>query len=243
MTNDDRSNEGRTGDGQVPNWGDAPQQPAPQQPAPQHPAPAADEPRYGERIDPAPTSAPQYGSTQYGEQAPQYGQQPPQYGEQAPQYGQQPHAAMPANGGAPAWQSHEEPKAKKKTLGVVAFVLALIALVVGVVGGYLMGAAISNSGALSDIVQGGGSTTVTPEQLQHEVMSDPAVVSQFYAGIAVIGVGTVFGLWAIVQGIVAIVTKRGRGWGVVAVILAVVAAMAAFGTYIGVAAAAAAGAS
>ena len=257
MTNDDRSNEDRTGDGQAPSWGDAPQQPAP----------AADEPRYGERVDPTPDSAPQYGeqAPRYGEHAPQTGEQQygqNQYGEQNQygqnQYGQQqgtpswgdqqqhqahqPYAAAsaPASAGAPAWQGYEEPKRKKKTVGVVAFVVGLLSLVLGVIGGYIIGSALANSGALNDLVQG-GSTTITPEQAQGQILNDPAVQSQFYGGAAVVGIAAILGLWALVQGIIAAVLKRGRGWGVFAIILAVVATLATFGTYVGVAAASAMG--
>ncbi|MFJ3379102.1 DUF4064 domain-containing protein [Curtobacterium sp. NPDC090217] len=249
MTNDDRSNEDRPGDGQAPTWGE----PAPQQPA----APQDDAPRYGERITPA--SAPQYGEQaapqqpQYGEQAapqqPQYGQQ--QYGQQQPQYGQQQYgqqqydqqqgaptwggqqhaAAAPASAGAPGWQSYEEPKAKKKTVGVIAFVLGLVALVVGVITGYLFGTAIVHSSAFDQLLQNGGSTTPDPSQFQ-DMENDPALAG---AGVLFL-LGTVIGLWALVQGIIAIATKRGRGWGVFAVVLAIVAVIAVLVTYAAVAA-------
>lgn len=246
MTNDDRNDQDRTGDGQAPRWGDAPQQ-----------QPDADAPRYGERVDPAPTSTPQYGE-QYGQgQQQQYGQPngEQQYGQpsstpswndqqrhdQGQHHDQQPYAAAPAHPGAPAWQSHDEPKPKKKTVGIIAFVLGLLALVLGVVGGYIMGSAISNSGVLDQITQN-GSTNLTPEQMQSEVMSDPDVRSQLVGGIAVIGIAAFLGLWALVQGIIAAVAKRGRVWGILAIVLAVVATIATFVTYAGVAAAAVAGA-
>ncbi|MBT1672031.1 DUF4064 domain-containing protein [Curtobacterium flaccumfaciens] len=247
MTNDDRNDQDRTGDGQAPRWGDAPQQ-----------QPDAEAPRYGERVDPAPTSTPQYGE-QYGQGQQQYGQQSgqgqQQYGQPngEQQYGQpsstpswndqqrhdqQPYAAAPAHAGAPAWQSHDEPKPKKKkTVGIIAFVLGLLALVLGVVGGYIMGSAISNSGVLDQITQN-GSTNLTPEQMQSEVMNDPDVRSQLVGGIAVIGIAAFLGLWALVQGIIAAVAKRGRVWGILAIVLAVVATIATFVTYAGVAAAA-----
>lgn len=229
MTNDDRSNQDRTGDGQAPSWGGAPQQ---QQPA-------ADAPRYGERSD----STPQYGqpAPRYGEQQDQYGQQPSgtpnwggeqQHGQQ--QYGQQPYAAAPASSGSPAWQSYEEPKAKKKTLGVVAFVVGLAALVVGVIGGFLFGQAFGGSEAFRDSMENSGATP-SDSQITELMTSSNAVTGSlmFY-------LGTALGLWAIVQGIIAAVTKRGRAWGVVAIILAVVAVIA-FGIAIGFAAVAASG--
>ncbi|WIE71966.1 hypothetical protein [Curtobacterium sp. MCJR17_020] len=226
MTNDDRSNQDRTGDGQAPRWGEAPQQ-----------QPAADAPRYGERSEPTPQygqSAPQYGQSapQYGEQQDQYGQQQDQYGQQ--QYGQQPYAAAPASSGSPAWQSYEEPKAKKKTLGVIAFVVGLAALVVGVIGGYLFGQAFGGSDAFRDSMENSGATP-SDSQITELMTSSSAVTGSlmFY-------LGTALGLWAIVQGIIAAVTKRGRAWGVFAIVLAVVAVIA-FAIAIGIAAVAASG--
>ncbi|MCS6552624.1 DUF308 domain-containing protein [Curtobacterium flaccumfaciens pv. flaccumfaciens] len=251
MTNDDRNDQDRTGDGQAPRWGDAPQQPD------------AEAPRYGERVDPAPTSTPQYGE-QYGQgQQQQYGQQSgqgqQQYGQPngEQQYGQpsstpswndqqrhdqhhdqQPYAAAPAHSGAPAWQSHDEPKPKKKTLGVVAFFLGLAALVIGVIGGYVMGSALANSDAINNLVPSSGATP-DQQELQRQLMNDPAVISQIGVGAVIAGVAAILGLWALVQGIIAAVTKRGRGWGIFAIILAVVATIATLVTYVGVAAAAA----
>lgn len=234
MTNDDRSNEDRTGDGQVPSWGDAPQQPA------AGAAPASDAPRYGERVDPAPTSTPQYGeqaaqgeaprygSTEYAEQQGQYGRPDdaqPQYGQQQ-QYGQQPYAAAaaPTSAGAPSWQGYEEPKRKKKTVGVVAFIVALVALALAVVAGIVFGSAFGGSSAIRDSLLDGSAATESGQQdLQQQLMNDPSLVtSSGGAGIAILA-GTVLGLWAIVQGIIAIVTKRGRAFGVIALIVAVVA--------------------
>ncbi|WIB70644.1 MULTISPECIES: DUF308 domain-containing protein [unclassified Curtobacterium] len=241
MTNDDRNDQDRTGDGQAPRWGDAPQQ-----------QPDAGAPRYGERVDPAPTSTPQYGE-QYGQGQQQYGQQ--QYGQpsstpswndqqrhdQGQHHDQQPYAAAPAHSGAPAWQSHDEPKPKKKTLGVVAFVLGLAALVIGVIGGYVMGSALANSDAINNLVPSSGATP-DQQELQRQLMNDPAVISQIGVGAVIAGVAAILGLWALVQGIIAAVTKRGRGWGIFAIILAVVATIATLVTYVGVAAAAAVGA-
>lgn len=213
MTNDDRSNQDRTGDGQAPSWGESPQQPA------------AEAPRYGERSDSTP---------QYGQSAPQYGEQQ-QYGQQ-PQYEQQQYAAAPANSGSPAWQSYEEPKAKKKTVGVVAFVLGVVALVLGVIAGYVFGTTLVNSSVFDQMVQNGGSTT--PDQSEMNALAgDPG----FLVGGLLFGVGTLLGLWAIVQGIIAAVTKRGRGWGVFGLVLAVLGPIAVFVAYVAVAGAAAAG--
>lgn len=251
MTNDDRSNEDRPADGQAPSWGSAPDASAAG--APRYGEQGDTTPRYGEQGDAPrygePAAAPQYGSEQYREQQGQYGRS--QYGQGqhddrsgAPAWNadhQQPYAAAAAtNHGGPSWQQYDEPKPKKKTVGVVAFVLGLASVVIGVVGGWLMGSALASSSAIRDLVPTDGSTP-DQSQLQQQLMNDPNVISQLGTGAIVAGIAAILGLWALVQGIIAIVTKRGRGWGVFAVILAVVATIATFATYIGVAAAAAVG--
>jgi hypothetical protein len=208
-----------------------------------------DRPRYGERI--TPDSTPQYGEQQhqYGQQqGQQYGQQQgDQYGQQqgqqsdAPswggqqhqpqQYQQQQYGTAPASSGGPAWQQHHEPVAKKKTVGRVAAVLAVSALVIGVITGLLFGTAIAQSDAFRQILENGGRTSADPSQFSG-LEDDPNIAA---AGLMFL-FGTLVGLWAIVQGIVAIATKRGRGAGVFAVIVAVVAVIAVFVTYGAVAA-------
>lgn len=235
MTNDDRSNEDRTGDGNAPVWGSAPRHD-------QH-----DAPRYGERVDPAPGSAPQYGEQHQGQ--PQYGQQ--QYGERdqhggydqhdgrqdSPTWGEhqgthQPYAASsaPASAGGPAWQSYDEPKPakKKKTVGIVAFALGILSLVLGVVGGAVLGAAFAGNAAFAEIARNGGSSVQQQEQMQQQLMNDPSALSQFGGGSIIVLIAAVLGLWALVQGIIAAVAGRGRVWGVLAIILAVVATFATF---------------
>ncbi len=122
----------------------------------------------------------------------------------------------------------------------MAFVLGLASLVLGVVGGYLMGTALASSNVLGEIARNGSNGSVEQQQqLQQQLMSDPAVMGQLGGGLVVVGIAAILGLWALVQGIIAAVVNRGRGWGVFAIVLAVVATIATFGTYIGVAAAAA----
>ncbi|OIH95390.1 hypothetical protein BIU90_01405 [Curtobacterium sp. MCBA15_001] len=98
----------------------------------------------------------------------------------------------------------------------------------------MLGNVLGTSGVFRGVLDG-STTTADPQQLQGDLMNDPATRSQLTIGSVLMGVGTLFGLWAIVQGIVAIATKRGRGLGIFAVILAVVAAIVAFSVYIGVA--------
>ncbi|MDM7891704.1 DUF4064 domain-containing protein [Curtobacterium caseinilyticum] len=229
MTNDDRRNEDRTGDAPV--WGSAPQHDR------------SDAPRYGERVD-QPGAAPQYGQQpRYGEQQDgqqQHGDQPDRYGQRdghqdSPTWGEhqgshQPYAASsaPASAGSPAWQSYEEPKRKKKTVGLVAFALGVLSLVLGVVGGAVMGAALAGNAAFAEMARNGGGSVEQQEQLQQQLMNDPSALSQFGGGAIVVLIAAVLGLWALVQGIIAAVAGRGRVWGVLAIILAVVATFATF---------------
>ena len=200
-----------------------------------------DAPRYGERI--TPDQAPQWsgqdqqhGQQQYGQQqsAPQWGgqQDHQQYGHD--QYGQQ--HGQPQQwqqGGAPAWQAPDAHGPKKKTVGVIAFVVGLAAVVVGIIGGVLLGQAFGGSEAFRESVRNGSSTTTDPSQFEGLLTSSSAVT-----GIAMFYLGTALGLWAVIQGVVAIATRRGRAWGVVAIVLAVVGLIA----YVAAIAAAAIGA-
>jgi hypothetical protein len=204
-------------------------------------------PRYGER-----TSPEQGGAPRYEDQPTQQYQQPsapqgtPQWGQQqqpGQQYGQPQHYGQPQqyggqqqDGGAPAWNSSGEPAKKKKTVGVIAFAAAVVALVIGVIGGYMLGTALTSSQVLQDFAQNGGSGTTDTQELQRRLMQDPQAMSGLGTGSVLMLIGSVFGLWAIVQGIVAIVTKRGRVWGVLAIVLAVLAAVVAGAVYVGVAA-------
>ncbi|WP_022904468.1 DUF308 domain-containing protein [Curtobacterium sp. B8] len=229
MTNDDRSNEDRPTDGQ-PRYGER-AEPAS---TPQYGEQYGDRdgaPRYGEQTPQDGDSAPQYGQQQYGQQ--QYGQQ--QYGQGehdrrddragAPVWNdgrhQQQYGVGPDHG-APAWQS-PEPARKKKTVGVVAFIVALLALALAVIAGAVLGNAFgSDSGLRDTLLNGSGATQSGQQQLERQMMDNPALLaSGGGAGVAAI-VGTLLGIWAIIQGIIAIVTKRGRAFGVVALIIAVV---------------------
>ncbi|PZE37647.1 DUF4064 domain-containing protein [Curtobacterium sp. MCPF17_031] len=198
------------------------------------------QPRYGERVSPEQGGAPRYEdqpTQQYGQQqsAPNWGQ-PTQHGQQ--QYGQpQQYGNQQQHGGAPAWHSYEEPAKKKKTVGLIAFAAAVIALVIGVIAGVMLGTALSSSQLLQDYAQNGGSgNPADSQELQRQLMQDPEAMAGLGTGAVLMLVGSVFGLWAIVQGIVAIVAKRGRLWGVLAIVLAVLAAVVAGAVYIGVAA-------
>ncbi len=101
-------------------------------------------------------------------------------------------------------------------IGVWALVLALIALIVPSVMAWVTGFAIGAGIGESDLLMLGESD---PDSL---AFLAPVRDQVLWAEIAFWG-GTVLGLWALVQGIVAIARRRGRGQGIGAVVLAVVA--------------------
>ncbi|RDI01138.1 hypothetical protein DEU32_102166 [Curtobacterium sp. AG1037] len=234
MTNDDRSNEDRTGDGRAPSWGEAPQHGSADR--------AGDLPRHGERDD-----APRYGqrsderadAPRYGERsdAPRWGEQhgdrdgrpadSPTWGEQHGSHQPYAAAAAPTSANAPAWQSYDEPKRKKKTAGVVAFVVAIVALVVGVIGGYLFGSAIATSQAFEEVLRNGGDANALGPDAFRDLQGNASII----AAALLFVLGTVLGLWAIIQAIVAMATGRGRVWGVLALVIAVVGVFAFVVTY------------
>ena len=96
--------------------------------------------------------------------------------------------------------------------GVIALVLALVAAVLppltGAITGYIIG-----SGMVSP---------ATAEQVASRSFLSPVRGWVLVAEIA-FWVGTVLGLWALIQGIVAVARGRGRGTGVAAIIVAVLA--------------------
>lgn len=246
MSNDDRD---------APRWGE--RTPEPEQetsattPLPATPAASApdpDQPRYGERVAPgsapgswsapsssaeppasaAPSPQPTAGQPyadqqQYGQH--QYGQQQPYAGQQ--QYGQQPAAGaqqwgQPAPGSAQAgWQ--EEPRKRPRTVGVVAFIVGIVALVLGIVAAIVLGAALVGIPGFRAAAEGGDSTAV-----QQAVQDDPSLAGPIGVGALVFLAGTAVGIWAIVQGLIATITARGRAFGIIALVLAVVAPIVSF---------------
>jgi hypothetical protein len=207
MSNDDR---------EAPRWGE--RVPEPEQPAAPQPSahePTAAQPTWGAPEQP---SAPQYSAPQAPQysapQAPQYGTPQPQYGGPAfgtPQGG--PAQGGPAQGG---WAPGDQKR--PRTVGVIALVAGIIALALGVVGGIVFGNALASIPGFAHAAQNGDSSGFEQSIENNPSAAGPIIISVFI-GLA----GTVFGIWAIVQGIVAAVTRRGRALGVVAIILAVVA--------------------
>lgn len=236
MSNDDR---------EQPRWGErAPESDGGWQEQP---------PRYGERIVPTPTSASDPASAAGPASAPdaptqQYGvgqpaaQQPSSSQPWEQQYGQ------PASTGGPQWnagqqQTWSQPPAQAwqpeqprrgKTLGVIAFAASLVALVLGVVGGVLLGNLLASVPGFADLAQSTDSSAAQQEFTQR-LLDDPSARGALVGVSLASGIGSLFGIWAIIQGIIAAVRRAGRAWGVTAIIVAVVAPIVLVVIYISVA--------
>ena len=101
-----------------------------------------------------------------------------------------------------------------KTLGLIAFIASLIAVVGGSILAYIAGL---QSGTVAQYADSSGQIdpeTLPPGAEQSAVLFGVLTVAAF----AVYGV---FGLWGFIQGIVAAVKNRGRGWAIAAIVLAV----------------------
>ncbi len=161
-------------------------------------APYGPPPGYGPPAapnSPAPAYAPPAGYVRpaqgYGPYVPQQTAFPPQ-------------SAPPAPGGA--------------GLGVIAFVLALIAAV---------GASIAGAVAAFNVGRGTGrEIALQPTSTDFDWSLLAPVREWVLFGEIAFWVGTVLGTWALVQGIVATVKNRGRGWGIAAIVVAVLGPMA-----------------
>lgn len=152
-----------------------------------------------------------------------------QSGYAAPQAGS---ATPPAAYGAPAPVAR--PKGSSR-LGLIALLAALLGIILGSIlsgiGGYQSGTLVQYADYAN------GTTDIAYESLP------PAAQQTAIAGglLSVAGflVWGAFALWGFIQGIIATVKNRGRGWGIAAIVLAVIGGGVVFAV-LGIAATAAA---
>jgi hypothetical protein len=144
-----------------------------------------------------------------------YGSQPAY---ESPAASSQPPAPAYAPGAYPAASAAGEPGVKPKgpsTLGIIAFVAALAGVIIGsilvFVGGQAIGSVVQYTGTSGTV-----DPSTVPAAGQDAATSGGGLT---VAGFLVFGV---LALWGFIQGIVATVKKRGRGWGIAAIILAVI---------------------
>ena len=176
---------------------------------PQPPPPA---PYPGEYVQPVPGSAPVPSSAPGPSAAPTgYGVAPsPAYGQYPPAgYGVAGHPGPPAPAAAPA---------RSRTRGLVALIVAIAAVVISVILSASTGFAAAE-GAMRHAVgiSPEGLESFTEEQLL--ALLSPVRDLVLWAEIGY-WIGTVLGLAALALGITAIATRRGRGLGISAVVIA-----------------------
>ena len=179
-------------------------------------------PQYGQTPPPGQPYGypPQQAPTQpYGQpqQAPNpYGQANQPYG-QPPQGPNQPYG-QPQQGFVPTAGAYGTPPAKRSPiLGIIALLVVLICGVVLSVSLFRMG------GLLGQLAVNGTVEISSQTQLQEEVLSQLGGIWT----LLVYGSG-LLGFVGWIVGIVAVATKRGRAFGVVTIILGVIAPIAAF---------------
>lgn len=171
----------------------------------------------------------QYPQQGYGQQPQQYGQRPQQgYGQQPQPYGQpqqpQPYGQQPQQGYAPpvqyqqsAYAAPGQKAAKSPLVGLVAFGVVLVCLV-------LVGLAAGPIGeVLSSLILATGSTQVDQTTLTQ------MLTEQVPLQVMMLNVGTTLGTAGWITGIVAAVAGRGRLWGVLAIIAGVLAVILMIG--------------
>ena len=160
----------------------------------------------------------------YGQSAQQYGQ-PQQYGQRPPQgYGQQPYGQQPQQGyGAPAqYQQSAYPVpgqkvAKSPLLGLIAFGVVLVCLVLVCVAAQPIGQIVS------DFILATGSSSID------QVMLNQVLMQQAPGQAMLLQVGSTVGFAAWVTAIVAAVMGRGRMWAVLAIVVGTLAPFIMFG--------------
>ena len=127
-----------------------------------------------------------------------------------------------AQAGYPAAPGYQPPTASAQKpsnrLGLIAFVVALAAIVIGSILAFIGG---MQSGALVQYASTGanGTTEIDASALPEAAQQAAAVAGLLaVAGFLVFGA---LGLWGFIQGIIAAIKNRGRGFGIAAIVLAV----------------------
>lgn len=183
---------------------------------------------YGQQYPPQPYGQPQQFPPQTYGQAPQqaYGQPPQPYGQQPRQaYGQSPQQAQPnpyqitpaaQYGTQPqyppaAYQAPGQPAKKSPILGMAAFGIVMVCLVI-------VSLAASPVGVVAgDLLLATGSTTIDQTTLG-QLLSERAPIQ-----LMMLNIGSTLGFAGWVAGIVAAISNRGRLWGVLAIVVGTLA--------------------
>ena len=141
----------------------------------------------------------------------------------APVYAQpEPGYVQPAPYGEQQWARPALRPPRSKTVGRVAMIAAICVFVLSLIAAALIGLA---SGPFA-VRNGSGFYLNTSNS------SDPAFLAANIATLLHVALGTLVGIWALVQGIVAVATDRGRSVGVIAIVLAALAPVLSLVIYV-----------
>jgi hypothetical protein len=158
------------------------------------------QPQYGEYAPPAAPQAPPAPTPQYGT---------PQYPQPAAQPG---YPGYPAD---PPAQYYAGAPERSKGLGLVAFLAGLVVLILSPIASVIVGSIVGKS-----TIPGGGFAA------NFAAGDDPHNPANLAGGLVIIAqllIGSGLGIWALVQGIIAVRSRRGRTFGIIAIVFAGVA--------------------
>jgi hypothetical protein len=114
-----------------------------------------------------------------------------------------------------------EPAPKTKGpagLGIIAFAASVAGIVIGSILAFMGGLQTGGLGQYAEVSSGSGTVdgnSLPPEGQQMLITAGILTFSAF-------AVWGVLALWGLIQGIIAAVKNRGRGWGIAAIVLAVI---------------------
>jgi hypothetical protein len=143
---------------------------------------------------------------------------PDPHNQPAPPPAYQPPAGSTAAGSYPPPPAGEPATGTKgpARLGIIAFVAALAAAVIGSVIAFIAG---MQGGSLAQYADVTGGSTVDADSLPPE--GQQLAISAGVLAFVAFAVWGILALWGLIQGIVAAVKNRGRGWGIAAIVIAV----------------------
>lgn len=141
--------------------------------------------------------------------------------------------AAPGGYAAPAYAPEHRAPASKR-LGIIAFAASLLAVVIGAILAFVAGLQAAGIAQYVDTSTGQVDPNSLPPGAEQTAV---AVAALSVAAFVVYGV---LGLWGFIQGIIAAVKNRGRGWGIAAIVIAVLGGIVVV-TALGVGAAAGVG--
>jgi hypothetical protein len=137
------------------------------------------------------------------------------------------YSAPPAAYAAPTPAETSRPTGSNR-LGLIAFVVSLLGIVIGAILATLGGI---QSGSLAQFAEySNGTATIDPETLPDA--ANQIAIAAGALSVSAFLVWGVLALWGFIQGIIAAVKNRGRGWGIAAIILAVIGGGIVFGFFL-----------